>query len=73
MSRSLISRLRRLPRAIWNELVDVAEWWSNGDRRRARLSERSDIDDPVYGYGPRSRHDDALDTERGQVSRDDAG
>jgi hypothetical protein len=56
--------IRGVLRGAWRILVDLAEWSSNGDRRRPKFAERSDIYDPTAGYGPGGETNEALDAER---------
>ena len=52
-------------RSAWGFFIDTVEWTSNGDRRRPKFSERSDIYDPSAGWGrPDAAVREALDAER---------
>ena len=44
--------LRRRARSAWAFFIDTVEWTANGDRRRPKFAERSDIYDPTAGSGP---------------------
>ena len=70
MSDSLRDRLASPFRAVWGALVGAADYWSNGDRRRPRLSEDADIYDPAQGSGPRDRSADERAAERGEQPHD---
>jgi hypothetical protein len=51
--------------------MDTVEWTSNGDRRRPKFSERSDIYDPTAGSGPPDRTiRESIDAERRGVQED---
>jgi len=47
-------------RSAWRFFIDTVDWTSNGDRRRPKFSERSDIFDPSAGW---SRPDGAVREE----------
>jgi len=52
-------------RSAWRFFIDTIEWTSNGDRRRPKFSERSDIYDPSSGWSrPDPAVREALDAER---------
>ena len=57
--------IRRTARSAWGLFMDTVEWTSNGDRRRPKFAERSDIYDPTAGHGPPDPTiREALDAER---------
>jgi hypothetical protein len=52
-------------RSAWRFFIDTIDWTSNGDRRRPKFSERSDIFDPSAGWSrPDPAVREALDAER---------
>jgi hypothetical protein len=66
MADGLVTRLLRPLRATWGALVGAADYLSNGDRRRPRFSEDSDVYDPAQGGGRRDPSTDERQAERGQ-------
>ena len=54
----------RAARRAWAFFIDTVEWTSNGDRRRPKFAERSDIYDPTAGSGPGGELDEDLMAER---------
>jgi hypothetical protein len=54
----------RAVRRAWAFLIDTVEWTSNGDRRRPKFSERSDIYDPTAGFGPGGEVNEDLAADR---------
>jgi hypothetical protein len=54
----------RAGRRAWAFLIDTVEWTSNGDRRRRKFAERSDIYDPTAGSGPGGEVNEDLEAER---------
>lgn len=62
---SLASAVRNRIRSAWAFFIDTVDWTSNGDRRRPKFSERSDIYDPTAGWSqPDAAVREALDAER---------
>jgi hypothetical protein len=52
-------------RSAWRFFIDTIDWTSNGDRRRPKFSERSDVYDPSAGWSrPDAAVREALDAER---------
>jgi hypothetical protein len=49
--RSIAGAMRGQVRRAWAFFIDTVDWTSNGDRRRPKFSERSDIFDPSAGWG----------------------
>ena len=43
----------RTVRRAWTYFMDTVEWTANGDRRRPKFAERSDVYDPTAGWVPR--------------------
>ena len=70
MTEGLRHKLASPFRAVWGALVGAADYWSNGDRRRPRLSEDADIYDPAQGGGRRDPTADDRAAERGEQPRD---
>jgi len=62
-------RMHRAP--VLGFFIDTVEWTSNGDRRRPRFAERTDILDPTAGYGQGERETERLRTERGELPQDE--
>jgi hypothetical protein len=57
--------IRKRIASAWAFFIDTVEWTSNGDRRRPRFREGTDIHDPVAGWGPSHRTvSESLDDER---------
>ena len=54
----------RAGRRAWAFFIDTVEWTSNGDRRRPKFAERSDIYDPTAGSGPGGEVNEDLKAER---------
>ena len=62
---STTSGIRKHLRRAWAFFIDTVEWTSNGDRRRPKFSERSDIFDPSSGWThPDRAVRESLDAER---------
>ena len=57
-------------RRVWAFFMDTVEWTSNGDRRRPKFAERSDVYDPTAGWGPGDPHNESLESERRGEVRD---
>jgi len=64
------SAVGRIVRRMWALFIDTVEWTSNGDRRRPRFAERTDILDPTAGYGRGEGGTGSLRAERGELPRD---
>jgi len=56
--------IARAARRAWAFFIDTVEWTSNGDRRRPKFAERSDIYDPTAGSGPGDWRNESLEAER---------
>ena len=56
--------LGRGARRAWAFFIDTVEWTSNGDRRRPKFAERSDIYDPTAGSGRGDGLNEDLEAER---------
>ncbi|TAK00559.1 MAG: hypothetical protein EPO36_08265 [Chloroflexota bacterium] len=56
--------IARSARRAWAFFIDTVEWTSNGDRRRPKFAERSDIYDPTAGWGPPDTRNEGLEAER---------
>jgi hypothetical protein len=54
----------RAGRRAWAFFIDTVEWTSNGDRRRPKFAERSDIYDPTAGSGRGDGLNEDLEAER---------
>jgi len=61
---SIRAAIGRRLRSAWAFFIDTVEWTSNGDRRRPKFSERSDIYDPTAGSGPGDWRNEGLEAER---------
>ena len=61
----MVSRIRRIARAAWHELVDMTEWTTNPNIDRPRIGEQGDVHNPSAGWSaPNPRTDDGLTLER---------
>ena len=56
--------LGRAARRAWAFFIDTVEWTSNGDRRRPKFAECSDIYDPTAGFGRGDELNEDLRAER---------